>query len=400
MRQTTNTPKQLVPAYLDSKPASWRQDYVRNLRPVRGYPNWWRIVDNVAHIDGPPTEGAQYTRDLYVWKASVLQDAADNNTDTLELYNLVELLDSGERTLPNGDTEYRYKYSDVPPALTYQHTDVIDSVSVEFDQLGRRMVAFESMGDVFLIWYDTQASDTVVTNFGAGYNPQIVTDTYLRLGGPAASARILFYVDNTTKQVVYRLQDDRFGVVYTLPNAPSDVVEILKVSKNLYGGLTVLYVYEDSPGNLTTGSFTARDAVDVVNIGTDGNQKSRGELSATSGYVSSFLLVVRLKEAVVTNTAALAPATGTISDFKLGNNRLEGGVSRATLSSSTGTVSDFSLKGQRTLYETGDAAELESLTGEVTDFFLKETLIELSSYGVEEAELTAVTGQVTDFLLG
>src|SRR5690606_6423249 len=99
---------------------------------------------------------------------------------------------------------------------------------------------------------DPLTSTMVVSNFGAGYNPQVVTDTYRRTGGSADSERLLFYVDNTTKQIVYRRQDDRYQTVYTLPAAPADVVELLKVSKNLYGGLTVLYCYDDGTGELVT----------------------------------------------------------------------------------------------------------------------------------------------------
>src|SRR5690554_2053224 len=264
-----STAKQLISSFVDAPPLYWDRSYVQNMREIRGYPNWWRIRDDVAYIDGPPNEGEQYTRDLYVWSVEIVKDEdTGENTNKLELYDLDNTLEESTSVV-NGETVYRWKYREQEPELTYEHTDVIDSVSLEFDQLGRRLIAFESAGDVFLIWYDPVISTITVTNWGEGYTPFIVTDTYRRTGGSADSERLLFYVDNTTKQIVYRRQNDRYQTAYTLPAAPSDVVEILKVSKNLYGGLTVLYCYDDGTGDLKTGSFTARAAEDVVHVNTD-----------------------------------------------------------------------------------------------------------------------------------
>lgn len=378
MRQTTNTPKQLVPAYLDSRPASWRWDYVRNLRPVRGYPNWWRIVDNVAYIDGPPTEGEQYTRDLYVWKVSILQDAAGNNTDTLELYNLVELLDSTERVLPNGDTEYRYKYSDIPPVLTYQHTDVIDSVSLEFDQLGRRLIAFESAGDVFLIWYDSALGSMAVTNWGQGKTPHIVTDTYRRTGDSADSERLLFYVDNATNQMVYRKQLDRYQTAYQLPSSPSDVVEILKVSKNLYGGLTVLYVYEDTPGSLLTGSYTARSAPDTVTLNTDGTfEPSEAEVSVVSSSLETLSIVEGLVGSSAESSSEVSVEGYTIALSVRSNEiDLRGTSDSASVSPSFGGLSNLEIKSSVITTDVqNDFAAVSTTSGNLSKLEIAKTLI-------------------------
>src|SRR5690554_415311 len=214
------------------------------------------IRDDVAYIDGPPNEGEQYTRDLYVWSVEIVKDEdTGENTNKLELYDLDNTLEETTEVV-NGETVYYWKYREQEPELSYEHTDVIDSVSLEFDQLGRRLIAFESAGDVFLIWHDPVPGTMVVTNWGSGYTPQIVTDTYRRTGGSADSERLLFYVDNTSKQIVYRRQNDRYQVAYALPSAPADIVELLKVSKNIYGGLTVLYCYDDGTGRLKTGSLT------------------------------------------------------------------------------------------------------------------------------------------------
>lgn len=355
-----STAKQLIPTYVDAQPLYWGRTYVQNMREIRGYPNWWRIQDDKAYIDGPPNEGEQYTKEFFPWSVEILRDeVTDELTDTFELYDLADSLEKSESVV-NGDTVYRYKYVGKNPLLSYQHTAPIDSVSLEFDQLGRRMIAFESMGDVFLIWYDTQAADTVTTNFGAGYTPQVVTDTYRRTGGSADSTRILFYVDNTTKQIVYRLQDDRFGVVYTLPNASSDVVEILKVSKNIYGGITVLYVYEESPGNLTTGSFTARPFASGVHVGTDARLLSESKPSApVQSSVTQFRLGQGAVRVDVENATFASPSASQIITF---------GIRPAQVSmEDLGAVSPVSIRGK----------QAGATYGSITDFDIKSSVIYL-----------------------
>ena len=395
------TAKQLIPTFVDAQPIVWNRDFVQNMRHIRGYPNWWRIRDDQSFIDGPPSEGEQYTRELFIWRAEIVKDASDENTDTLELYNLAEFLTVTEEVV-DGETIYSYKYRDTLPALSYTHTDVIDSVSLEFDQLGRRMVAFESMGDVFLLWYDSQAGGTVVTNWGAGYNPFIVTDTYRRTGGSGDSERLLFYVDNTTKQIVYRRQLDRFTIEYTLPDAPQDVVELIKVSKNIYGGLTVLYCYDDGAGGLLTGSFTATAGEDVMHIGTDDTLVSHATLSPLSGSLLSFKLGVALVLYQATEATSLIPFSGSLVGFELrsSNNFLEP-MSETLLVSTEGNILNFELKSSTvSLLDQNSTATLAVGTGSILNFTLVVTKIATEPANADTATLVSSSGTLTTFTLG
>src|SRR5690554_710587 len=390
-----STAKQLISAFVDAPPLYWDRSYVQNMREIRGYPNWWRIRDDVAYIDGPPNEGEQYTKDLYVWSVEIVKDEdTGENTNKLELYDLDNTLEESTSVV-NGETVYRWKYREQEPELTYEHTDVIDSVSLEFDQSGRRMVAFESMGDVFLIWYDSQASATVVTNWGAGYTPQIVTDSYIRTGGTTGSTRILFYVDNATKQIVYRLQDDRFGVVYTMPSAPGDIVEILKVSKNLYGGLTVLYCYEDSPGSLKTGSFTARSAEDQVEVGTDGFQDI-DTVAVKAGTIVG--MSIGIKEGLITagerNSLALSSQGLVFTDFLILTKEINLPPKEDSISLNSGDLlfSNFLIKSVVRVFEDQrDAVELASDSLTMPTFTIAEALISTEAYDSISLEATSIT---------
>jgi len=402
------TAKQLIPTFVDAQPIVWNRDFVQNMRHIRGYPNWWRIRDDQSFIDGPPSEGEQYTKELFIWRAEIVKDASDENTDTLELYNLAEFLTVTEEVV-NGETIYSYKYRDTLPALRYTHTDVIDSVSLEFDQSGRRMVAFESMGDVFLIWYDSQVGDTVVTNWGAGYNPQIVTDTYRRTGGSSDSERLLFYVDNTTKQIVYRKQLDRFGVVYTLPAAPQDIVELLKVSKNLYGGLTVLYCYDDGAGGLLTGSFTARDFVDGIHIGTDGFVKETYSLfQEKDGTIETFN--IKQAKLFIEALELISPVSGNglITDFILESKTVH--LNTQTSEDSIifvidGTIGTFAIVDESDPVillsdQQNSNTFIANTDGDIQSFVLKNSIIQIPQQTELAIELLISAGTVNTFTLG
>jgi len=394
------TAKQLVSAFVDAPPIKWSWAYSKNMQEVRGYPNYWHIRNDIAYIDGPPQEGQTYTKDLYIWKAEIEKDSSGNNTNVINLYNLIEDLERTEQTV-NGETVYYYKYSKSSPKLSYTHTDVVDNVSLEFDQNGRRLIAFESNSHIFLIWYDPVMRQTTITDFGEGFAPHIVTDTYRRTGGPADSERFLFYVSSSTNQIVYRRQNDRYGVEYALPSAPSDVVDLLKVSKNLYGGLTVVYCYESS-GELEVGSFTARYAVDAVAIGTDGRLEDTVTMLPTSGSVTEFRLKIAGIPATASETAEMSVSSGAITNFELRSAQLylDAEVDTVTMSPTSGTISSFTLKDILvTSEEIVDTSTMSVTSGTIPSFVLKEARIDINA---EEDPVTMLvsSGTITSFTLG
>jgi hypothetical protein len=403
------TARQLIPTFVDAQPLYWDRSYVKNMRSIRGYPNYWRIFDTESYIDGPTTQGGQYSKDLYLWRAEILKDVSFDFTDTIKVVNLGDYLTVTQSEV-DGTTEYRYKYDSGIESFQYQHTDTVDSVSLEFDQSGRRLIAFEATGNVYFLRFDTLSGTEVLDNFGAGYTPVVVTDTYTRTGGSASSERLLFYVDDATKQIVYRKQLDRYQTVYTLPNAPSDGVEILKISKNLYGGLTVLYCYDNAGtglggGSLVTSSFTARASVDGVNIGTDGTLVSSQTVVPSTGSITGFVL----KEAIISvgeqsSSGSLTQGTGLITNFEIRSSilNLNEQTDSASLVNNTGaSVTNFELKDSIVnLEEQTDSASLVNSTGaSVTNFELKVTLIQLSSEA-EQSTLTPSTGSISVFTLG
>lgn len=393
--------KQLVTGFLDAPPLFWDRSFVKNLREIRGFPNWWRIRDDESYIDGPPQEGEQYTKEQFNWKGEIRKDAVGDNLDTIDLFNLAEFWEYWDEELADGSINMYFKYTPQPPKHTHVHTALVDSVSIEFDQLGRRVIAFESEGDVYLLWYDSQAADFVVTNFGAGYNPQIVTDTYRRTGGSADSTRYLFYVDVVTKQIVYRAQLDRFGVVYTLPNAPSDVVELLKVSKNLYGGLTALYSYEESPGKLSTGSFTAKMPDDKVDPGTDGFQKSSAAIGIAEAGFKQFILKVGGVILAPEDLVSLYISDATLPTFFFGEKTSEiEAEDIASVIILDADLSEFSLKSSTIDTLAEDEATISITDAEMKQFSLKETLIPLEAKDSNTATITITDTSLLTFSLG
>lgn len=392
---------QLIPAYFDSKPVDWRREYVKNMRQVRGYPTYWCIRDDEAYIDGPPSEGAFYTKEHFAWKVEIVKDAQGNNSSEIALYNLDEFLDT-TKTSEAGDTVYSYQQTHAGPVLTYEHTEVVDSVSLEFDQNGRRIIAFEAGGEVYLIWYDSQAQRVVTTAIGAGRTPQIVTTTYRRTGGAGDSERLLFYVDGNTQQIVYRRQLDRYGSVYNLPVVSGGVVELLKVSKNLYGGLTAVYATEVSAGVLQTGSFTARDFAGGVNLGTDGTPIDVAVPVAYAGIPVAFNLRPALVTFTSTSTVGISASSGTVLGFKVVSKIIERSAVPDTTQflASAGTVPVFEIKSVQRLLTapTEQGTQLPNL-GAVPTFNINLTLIEMLD-NPETIQITSTTGSVNTFTIG
>lgn len=399
-----STAKQLISAFVDAPPLYWDRSYVQNMRKIRGYPNWWRIRDDIAYIDGPIAQGGQYAEELYPWQATIVEDENGNLTDTFELRNLRSALTVSSEEV-DGETVYSYKYTNIPADYSYTHTAPIDSISLEFDQSGRRLVAFESAGNIYFMWYDPQVGMQVVTNFGAGYTPYIVTDNYYRTASSIISERLLFYVKDSTKQIVYRKQNDRYQTEYTLPSAPSDVVEILKVSKNLYGGLTVLYCYEDVSGDLVTGSFTARPAPDTVETATDrgGYREDVPVFISGSANLPAFELKVSVinPEDTVEQLTLIGSGSASLTNFLIKNTEVQKSAedSQLMLTTGSGTVTNFSVQLAQQLLEASETQEVFT-TGTVTmsNFLVKVALIPFDAE--DSVTFQGSSGTITNFSLG
>ena len=193
--------------------------------------------------------------------------------------------------------------------------------------------------------------------------------------------------------------------MYTLPSAPSDVVEILRVSKNLYGGLTVLYCYDDGSGNLETGSFTAAVGPNTLGIGTDNNIVDNFILS-TEGS----LPYLSLKEAAVrtfdTSKSELNESSGSVLLFELKDSRIDlsGGVSASSFQSSSADVLQFSLDVERVpVYFTAEpsSSTFSQEDAQITSFELRVARTPVFLDGVEDSvQFSQQSGTVTNFSLG
>jgi len=305
----------------------------------------------------------------------------------------------------NGQTVYEFQYLFSAPDFSYTHTDVVDSVSLEFDQLGRRMLAFEAAGDINLLFFDTLVGAQVVTNYGAGYNPFIVTDTYRRTGGSADSERLLFYVDNTTKQIVYRRQLDRFTIKYTLPDAPQDVVELIKVSKNIYGGITALYCYEESPGVLTTGSFTALLSSEELALGTDGEIGGIVSLETNTAFLENFSIAVKRLQVSANDSTSLQQSSSTLNSFSIESSLVNTASSSSTsFGLITAGLQDFLLESSVTpvnLSEQTDATNaLVVSDAALLGFSLKVIKITFSAVPDTTVTLANTSASLNNFELG
>lgn len=394
-----STSLQLIPAYLDSKPVDWRRDYVKNMRSIRGYPTYWRIRDDIAYIDGPPAERERYTRELFTWSIEIVKDAQGNNTDTFEVYNTQDKL-ARTTTTVGGDTEYRYQWTKVPPNYTYQHTDIIDSVSIEFDQNARPIIAYEAAGIIWLYWYDPQAQVMKHTDWGAGSNPCLVSTSYRRVG-PVTSERLLFYLDTTSGLVVYRRQSDRYGIKHQLPPTSAPAVELLKASKNLYGGITC--VVGCGVGELAVENLTALPDVDTLHIGTDTNNTSSAVGNVLTGAVPSFDIAEKAVRVLPVEYPRLTLSTGALVSFNIRPRTVVYYFepSAGTVSAVSGNVLQFDILFEDPEVNVAYAPPGRILTpvaGSILQFTVKETLIRYSQGDAGAVALS--TGNLLQFDIG
>lgn len=118
--------------------------------------------------------------------------------------------------------------------LLFTYTGSVGSeFGLTFDQVGRPLVSFQQDDNVVLYWYDSAAGATVVSTICAGRTPRIRLD-FRSSHSISSSDILLFYIDDTENKVLYRIQRDRFGVVYDsgITSSSSIFLEELCPGKN------------------------------------------------------------------------------------------------------------------------------------------------------------------------
>lgn len=224
------------------------KDYLQASRPIRGYPNFFRLRDDVSFVDGPQNFGQRYLPEDIIWRAEVLGD---------------------KRTI------YVVREDNSPFSLTYVHNADVDNVSLEFDQNGRLMFAFESEGRIFLRWFDPIPADTVTFEIGEGITPRLATDNYNRTTGAAGSERFLFYIREGN--LYARRQSDRYTIEYLCYDFSGNAVELLEARPTLYGNFCAVVAERAALGVRATSvstediqpSFLSRASIDIDSISID-----------------------------------------------------------------------------------------------------------------------------------
>jgi len=399
------TAKQLIPTFVDAQPLYWDRSYAKNMRPLRAHPNYYRIEDSFDYIDGPPQEGQQYNKENIVWKCEIILDEDFDKTNQIRVYNLKDTITETSEVLPNGQTQYYYKYNSTVPEFILTHTDIIDAVSVEFDQSGNRIIAFESLGNIYLNYFDSVSQGVITRLIGPGRTPVVCTSTYKRVGAASESERYLFYVDAVTEQIVALKGIERYTIEYALPSASSRITELLQVSKNIYGELLVVASREIDSDTVDIIAFTEQEETvpDAFLLNSDVYLENPvfsevTELNINIFNIAIALINISFIETTEPSTDYLAKVDSLlINNFnilsKIVNYILPFVDSDGTSSVDSLSINDFSIASKLTEYvftniDSAGIVEVDSLVLNI--FSIEEKLINYSFIDIEFAGNSSV----------
>ena len=237
------------------QPFIFFRPFSKLMRPLREFPDYWRLVDNLSFVDGPDQNSGRFTFGGITWRGKI------NDSDP----TLIEIV--SEQGL--GVKE------------SVQHTDEVVSITVEFDQSGKFLLVFEDVnGLIWLDWFDPVPSERVTEQMEAGRTPAFASTRYDKRGGSGDSERVFFYVRASDDLVVFRRQSERWQTANPLPAAPGPVTELLNVGKTMYGGMLVAAAYEVSSGVVDTFYWNAPDTRGLV-LNTDRDTIERLTLQPT-----------------------------------------------------------------------------------------------------------------------
>jgi hypothetical protein len=131
-----------------------------------------------------------------------------------------------------------------------------------FEQQGRpNIVAQRNTGingapEVWLYWFDPLVNNFVFQNFGSGRTPRISLDDWQE---PTNSDVLVFYVNDASNRIQYRVQRDRFNTVYNTPIVSSQNTYLERV------GFAADYRYRVtySERNTTLGTYELKQLATV-----------------------------------------------------------------------------------------------------------------------------------------
>lgn len=236
------TAHRLFPAEVQGSYYLLYQPYIENMRPLREDldENYWRLRDDVCYVKGPQAIGNSLSAETYLWKAHPVEEGIA----------IRPLTTKGE----DGDV-----------ALLVEEADEVLSVSLEFDQTGAVLLAWETPTGSHFRWYDNAVNEYVVTDLPQCVTPVIGNTYTITPLNTEDSTRNLFYVDVSDHSLRYRQQSERYGTEYTLA-VSGEVLEVLSAGPNIYGGFSIAIAVREW-GEITQKSFTVFDSGTTRYIG-------------------------------------------------------------------------------------------------------------------------------------
>lgn len=244
--------------------------YQELMRPVRETELFWRQTDKVSFASCRRLGSTRANPQVDKYRAIINPE----NPSQLIVQN---------QTVPTVD-----------PVLVLSHTKEVIALGLEFDQTARPLLVFEDVDhDIWLYWYDSLAGQQVVTGFGSGRTPVMVTDSHDHYGTTVDTQRYVLYLRNSDNKLIIRKQHERYVTAHEFDQVGSgNLLEILQAGKCWTGEITVIGIYEES-GVISQRTLSfLNDGIDYC-LGTDDEIKERMFLQPYSDVYSITLKDVK-----------------------------------------------------------------------------------------------------------
>ncbi len=127
-------------------------------------------------------------------------------------------------------------------------------IDAAFEQQGRSNVIVQrntgtnGIPQTWLYWFDPILSNFTFQNLGNGRTPRISLDNWL---DPTDSDILVFYVNDTANRIQYKVQRDRFNIIYNTPIVSSQNTYLERVAF----GIDFRYRVTYSERNTTLGTY-------------------------------------------------------------------------------------------------------------------------------------------------
>lgn len=251
-------------------------------------------------------------------------------------------------------------------------------IDAAFEQQGRlnvvvqRNTGIDNAPEVWLYWFDPILNNFTFQNLGTGRTPRISLDDWQTL---TDSDILVFYVNDTVDRIQYRVQRDRFNIVYNTPITNVENIYLEKVAFATDYRYRVTY----SQRNTVTGKYELKQAA---------TRRYPIILPNEPFYVTGSFISATIQELVKTSSLEVESfnATGSVVSMSIRDIILTSSLYNPESFYVTGS---FVTAGILDLVKTG-SLEVESFytTGSFVTAGTKEILITSSLYDVEPFYVT------------